>query len=206
MKKPRDTVTTPQDDWQYKQPDTGKEFKHSNPNVLFHQVWEHRLSLPDYGMDVSGGWKDRLWNDICDQNPYLLCDSTEDKGTWVGMGDIWRFLWSMKDWVTGGMKLVEPEVAEKRARVCTGADSGKACPNNQAINSCWGCKGVGRLLDSLLGPRTIPSASKLETCAACKCLLRAKVWLPQEAIHFDPEKTPSFCWMNQKVEEVPPSS
>src|SRR6478672_4943670 len=187
MKKPRDTVTTPQDGLSYQQPDTGKEFQHSNPNVLFHEVWNHRLSLPDYGMDVSGGWKDRLWNDICEQNPYLLCDSTDDKRTWIGMGDIWRFLWSMKDWVTGGMKLVEPEVAEKRARVCTGADSGKPCPNNQAINSCWGCKGVGRLLDNLLGPRSIPSGSQLETCAACKCRLRAKVWLPQEAIHYDPE-------------------
>lgn len=194
MKKPRDTVTTPNGDWRYQQPETEKSFKHPNPSVLFSQVWSHRLSLPHLNMDVSGGWKDRLWHDICTQNEYLLCDDKEDKGTWVGMGDIWRFLMNMTEWIAGGLQFVDQQEAEWRARICTGADSGKACPKNQAIGACWGCKGISKMLHSLIGDRKTTQTDKLETCTACKCALRAKIWLPKEAAKIPADQAPSFCW------------
>lgn len=195
MKKPRDIVSTPNGNWKYRQPETEKTFEHSNPNVLFHQVWDHRMSLPHLNLDISGGWKDRLWHDICAQDEYLLCDDTEDKGTWIGMGDIWRFLTAMGEWLSQGMKLVQQDVAEKRARICAGADTGKKCPNNQTIGSCWGCKGIGKMLSSLIGERSTTQTDQLETCSVCKCALRAKIWLPQDAVKIEPDKVPSFCWM-----------
>ncbi len=200
MKKPRDIVTTPNGNWRYTQPETGKPFEHPNPKVLFNQIWEHRHSLPHFNMDVSGGWKDRLWSDICAEDPYLPCDDTEDKGTWVGMGDIWRFLGNMKDWVTGGMQLVSQETAEKRARICTGADTGKKCPKNEVVGACWGCRGIAKLLDSIIGERKTSQTQALETCTACKCALRAKIWLPQDAVKIDPDKAPPFCWATKDEE------
>lgn len=200
MKRPRDTIKTPQGGWSYTQPETGKAFNHTNPSVLFDQVWDHRMSLPHYNMDVSGGWKERLNHDLCIQNEYLLCEDTEDRGSWVGMGDIWRFLQNMGEWMAQGMRLVPQEVAEKRARICTGADSGKMCPNNQSIGACWGCKGILNALSSLIGDRTTSQTNRLETCSVCKCALRAKVWLPQSAVKIDKEKAPSFCWATKDEE------
>lgn len=200
MKKPRDTKTTPNGNFTYLQPETQKPFEHSNPNAMFHEIWAHRMSLPHYNMDVSGGWKDRLWHDICLQNEYLLCDDTEDKGEWVGMGDIWRFLLNMGEWLAQGMRLVPQEVAEKRARICTGADTGKPCPNNQHIGACWSCKGIFSTLSALIGERKTTQNESLQTCSACKCALRAKIWLPQEAVKVDSTKVPSFCWMARDTE------
>lgn len=203
MKKPRDIVTTPNGDWKYTQPETAKSFKHSNPSVLFSQIWQHRLSLPHYNMDVSGGWKERLWHDICAQDESLLCDDTEDKGRWVGMGDIWRFLTNMSEWLAGGMKLVSQEKAEERARICTGVDRGWKCPKNEAINACWGCKGILKMLTALIGERKTTQTQALETCTACKCALRAKIWLPQEAVKLPADQVPSFCWAREVQPEQP---
>lgn len=199
MKKPRDIVATPNGDWQYTQPETGKPFKHSNPSVLFSQIWSHRMALPDLGMDVSGGWKERLWHDICRQNEYLLCDDTEDKGTWVGMGDIWRYLHTLGDLVLSDKKTVSQEEAERRANVCLTGAKGHPCPNNQAVSGCFGCRGAGKVIESITGKKKTSKDNLLHACTACGCLLRIKIHLPLDAIHTDESKLPSFCWQRRSV-------
>lgn len=204
MRKPRDKVTSPQDGWYYKQPDTGKEFRHTNPNVLIHEVWNHRLSLPDYGMDVSGGWRDRLWHDICIQNEWLLCDDTEDKGRWFGMGDVWRYLQTLGDLVLSDEKTVSHEEAERRANICLSGAGGRPCPNNQIVSGCYSCKGAGKAIQLVTGKKSTSKDDQLHACTACSCLLRIKVHLPLETIHADQSRLPSFCWQKRSTgtEEV----
>lgn len=195
MKRPRDTVTTPRDGWSYTEPCTGKKFWHTSIKVLTGMVWNHRMSLPDLQMDVDGGWQDRLLHDICLQNEHLVCDDTEDKGRWVGMGNVWRFIETMTSWVMRGGGFVTQEEAERRATICSSGMDGKPCKHNEHINGCMGCKGIGSALGKILNGRTTSKDQELNVCTACGgCALKAKVWFPREVISVDESKLPSWCW------------
>lgn len=194
MRRPKDTTTTPNGNWAYKQPETGKEFNHPHIKVLISQVWEHRIALPSKGMDVSGGWQDRLLNDICAQNEWILCEDTQDRGVWAGIGDVWRFLQSLGDLVLSNEKSVPQEEAERRASICLSGASGRPCPYNQHIDGCLGCKGAGKAIEAIVGKKSTSQDKNLHVCTACGCALKIKVHLPLEVVHVDESKLPSFCW------------
>lgn len=199
MKRPKRITDTPRNDWQYKQPETGMPFKEQHYNTLQCKVWEHRSSLPELNMDVSGGWEVRLWNDVCLQNQHVECEEVSDPGKTLGMGDIFRFLRNMAEWIKGGMQLVHEQEAERRASLCTSGAGGLPCPYNKSLKHCWGCHGAGKLLDEAVGNRRTSVDATLESCTYCSCTLKAKVWLPNEAIQVDhPENTPSFCWLKKE--------
>lgn len=201
MRRPKDTVTTPNGNWSYKQPETKKEFNHPHLKVLTSQVWSHRISLPDLGMDVSGGWQDRLLHDICKQNEWILCEDTEDKGVWSAIGDVWRFLHSLGDLVLSEDKSVSQGEAERRARICLTGASGRPCPYNQVIDGCMGCKGAGKAIEAVMGSKSTPYDKDLHSCTACGgCVLKIKIHLPLDVIHVDESKLTSFCWQRKTVE------
>lgn len=200
MRRPKDTVTTPNGNWNYRQPETKKVFNHPHLKVLFSQIWSHRIALPDLGMDVSGGWKDRLLHDICLQNEWILCQDTEDKGVWAAIGDVWRFLHSLGDLVLSEEKSVPQEEAERRARICLSGASGRPCPYNQVIPACLGCKGAGKAIEAVMGKKSTPYDKELHACTVCSCVLKIKIHLPLNVIHVDESQLPSFCWQRKTVE------
>lgn len=194
MKSPRDLKTSPQGGWKFQEPQTGKLFEASHPNVLLHDVWQHRISLPEKGMDVSGGWQERFWSEYCSQNEHVLCEDAEDKGSWIGMGDIWRYIHTLGDLVLSDEKTVPQEEAERRASICLTGAQGRPCPNNQYVDGCLGCKGAAKVIQAITGNKTTSKDSQLHACTACGCLLKIKIHLPLDTIHVDESRLPSFCW------------
>lgn len=174
------------------------KFRAQHPRVLEEEVFSHRMSLPDLHMDVSGGWRVRLWSDVCKAQEYLDCVDTEDPGTYANLADIWNWVTSMNDWRKTGFDVVPIEEAERRASICAGGDGKPACPHNRHIDGCTGCKGVGEAISALTGGRTTSRDNNLHQCAVCHgCVLKSKVHLPREVIHTErfAGNLPSFCWL-----------
>jgi hypothetical protein len=136
----------------------------------------------------------RVLHELCLQNEWLLCEDTEDKGSWIGMGDIWRYIHTLGDLVLSDEKAVPQEEAERRASVCLTGAQGRPCPNNQYVDGCLGCKGAAKVIQAITGKKTTSKDSQLHACTACGCLLKIKVHLPLDTIHVDESRLPSFCW------------
>lgn len=99
-------------------------------------------------------------------------------------------------WLGDGGEPVARDVASARAAICL------ACPNNQP--RLW--ENMARHLVSwALGVDRLRSELKLATgvetglhvCAACDCVLRCKVWVPNEHVEAttDLAALPENCWI-----------
>ena len=195
-------ISTPKGDFRYEQPETGMKFRAQHPKALENEVYSHRLSLPDLQLDTTGGWKERLWHDVCQQNEWLDCEDTEDPGRFPNLADVWGWVTSMNDWRKSGFDIVSQEEAERRASICAGGDGKPACPHNKHVSGCLGCRGVGEAISNLIGGRKTSKDQNLHQCSVCHgCMLGPKVFLPLEVINTEPyrEKLPSFCWLLQKA-------
>ncbi len=105
------------------------------------------------------------------------------------------------EWDEAGMPHVEPEVAEKRAIICS------TCPKNQEGKSITEYFTVPiaekynerfQKLESM--GLTTSVDSKLKVCSACLCPLRTKVWFPDALIlkRLKPEHRAELdhrCWI-----------
>lgn len=196
MKKPRNLNDTPRGDWNYRQPESGMTFRERHPRAMEEAVFRHRLSLPDLKMEVTGNWQQFLWDDICKQDEHLDCVDTEDKGRWPNLTDVWAWAESMLHWREKGYAIVPQEEAERRAAICI------TCPHNKPVSGCFGCKGVGEIIDRIIDGQRTSVNEKLHQCSACNgCVLGPKVFLPREVIHAEAyaDKLPSFCWLAESV-------
>lgn len=170
------------------------KFRAIHWKALEAEVFQHRLANPDLNLDVTGNWQAFLWNDVCEQNPYLDCEDTEVPTRYPNLTDVWNWMQSMAGWAATGLSIVTQEAAEERAEICT------KCPKNRFLNACFGCRGVSELLEKIVGPRTTTKDANLHQCGACGgCVLKVKVWLPLEAIKSESyqQDLPVFCWLKQ---------
>lgn len=85
----------------------------------------------------------------------------------------------------------QPE-AERRAAICL------RCPENSK-DVCTTCNGLRALAAGMIGNAKATSVdSKLEACAVCGCLLRAKLHVNREYIKESAKRLkeyPPYCWM-----------
>jgi hypothetical protein len=185
---------TPKDGYRWTEEATGMSFRADHPNALWKQVFDHRMSLPDLKMDVSGGSRERFWDEWCKRNSTHPCDDTEDPGRYPNLADAVLWLQSMNDWRATGFQTVPQAEAERRASIC------ETCPKNRNVAACWGCHGVSEVVSKLTGGKTTSRDPLLHVCEVCLCVLPAKLHLPIEVLH--PEKHegkwPSHCWMIQE--------
>jgi hypothetical protein len=66
------------------------------------------------------------------------------------------------------------------------------------VRGCWGCAGLLKQVTSFLqGGQGTTMDQALESCTVCKCVLRAKVWLPMDAIDNTGLEYPEHCWQRQ---------
>lgn len=195
-----DTITTPPGGFQYEDKATGFKVKTRSWRDCKAAVWKYRVAN---GGDVSPNWEFRLEEEMCLQNNLQGTDWCHDDeryfpppGEGIGIGDVFRFLKSMAKLLAGGMNLVDQSEADRRAAICA------ECPLNQRVESCYGCSGVASIVNSIRGNRVTVLDDKLESCAACKCNNRVKVWVPLEAISNDGLNFPQNCW--QRDGQSPP--
>ena len=110
------------------------------------------------------------------------------------------------DWLLSGGKPVDPDLASARAAICA------ECPKN--VPGSWFTIAPAETIRATLSARSdlkleTPYDAKLQSCSACLCLLKLKVFCPMEHIvkhtkadvwdRLDPR-----CWMlseRQKLEQ-----
>jgi len=154
------------------------------------------------GGDLQHGFFDRVQEDICNNPGYAsMCEDSgapsEDKAPvakHIGRNEVARFLKTVQNFIASGGELVEQDVADKRAKICT------TCPNNVPIKGCMGCSGlIPKLLKATKGAST-KHDDQLRGCNVCGCQLKAKVHLPKEVANDENEdlKFPATCWLSKE--------
>jgi len=107
----------------------------------------------------------------------------------------------LRDWLGSGGKVVDVDLAQKRANICI------TCPQNKqkTLLEIVGIHVKNQLqLKNHLQLR-VDGEKKLHVCDVCDCVLKLKIWREIEKIAPTPEerpKYPEFCWL---VNEVPES-
>lgn len=98
-------------------------------------------------------------------------------------------------WVKGGLKTVGQVEADRRAVICS------CCYLNVNVQGCSGC---AKAVIEVVGEHKTKFDHMLNSCAVCKCFLKAKVHFPIETLDTQSEKVqsmyPGFCWLNKESE------
>lgn len=93
-------------------------------------------------------------------------------------------------WMLKGMPVVDKKESERRALICS------RCYLNTNVQGCGACHAA---VNAITGSLSTKYDFALKACAACKCLLRAKVHVPSKIL-LDNESGnvqsmyPDFCW------------
>lgn len=109
--------------------------------------------------------------------------------------DVLRFLQTSARWIRSG-KCADQETAQRRADTCL------KCPLNGEMPFCTGCVDLAGRLMQAIGDRRVRGDTGLRACGACGCALRAKVWLPREALSAD-APYPDWCWVRAELPTAP---
>ena len=132
--------------------------------------------------------------DTADGSPYEARPARRSRWT---AADVLRFARTVKDWgLKTGFAFVDQAEATRRASICA------TCPMNVRIAGCLGCAGVEALVTSMKGDRKTPDDIRLETCDVCGCYLKAKVWLPDDALDNSGLTYPSHCWQKNQDDKT----
>jgi hypothetical protein len=101
------------------------------------------------------------------------------------------------DWLTSGGKPVAQELADSRSKICAG------CPKN--VPGDWYTTAPAELIRATLSARSdlkleTPYDDKLQSCEACRCLLKLKCFCPLDHILKGTkaeimDEFPPACWI-----------
>jgi len=176
--------------------ETGHEVVADHPAEWLKQCREH---MEANGIPVTGGWKERLFDEMCNQHPEFGCQDDGLKQSRVVEGqDIWRFLTVLWNSVEAGAKQVSPEEQERRLALCA------VCPKRGVVTCSLGCGKLAEVLSRLaIGkPAKIREDLHKTHCLPCGCEVTAKSSYPLEVLRAVDEKlghTPDYwtggCWM-----------
>lgn len=90
-------------------------------------------------------------------------------------------------------RFVSREEAERRAEICRG------CELATAIGGCKGCSSLFRKLERVMKHNPIDMPKHQEFCGACGCVLRLKVFIPNDVLDRAETERPKYhpsCWRN----------
>lgn len=182
--------------WRYTQPETGMKFTEIVYAVLLSKVIKHRKAnnLP---FDLSS-FEDELCKQINDNS--VCAEGMRGKPVprpkRTTIDDAAAFISVAGEWMKG-REFVPQEEAERRAEICA------ACPENQRVEGCSGCRNLVGRLTQLLGRRKTKQDSKLQGCRVCGCSNVAQVHIPMEALSKGIKadmQFPDNCWKKPSVE------
>lgn len=190
-------VEHPVGEWKFTVEQTGVTLKSASAATLQRATLNHfranDIPLP------QGSFKEWFEDAMCRQQGYgdPFCGDAPKKlpkqassVTWRQLESFTKTMWGL---VAGGLKLVDQAEADRRAAICA------ACPLNQEFGvGCQGCKTFLRRAAEALGSRVTGSDADLKDCLACGCVLKLKVWIPQDTLDkAEAGNTPEYdpaCW------------
>jgi hypothetical protein len=161
--------------------------------------WITQAGMHSQANNMSAPSHEDMEHQLCLTLPPGWCNYDDNNrvrpSTNLGWDDLQRGLATLGRWLGGGKKAVDQEEADRRALICS------RCYLNVQISGCAGCQ---RLVAELVGGRSSKYDFALKGCAVCKCVLRAKVHVPQEILDKESEALqevyPSFCWLRKDGE------
>jgi hypothetical protein len=136
-----------------------------------------------------------MQDQLCQTLPPDWCNFDDPNrprvSTSLEWADVLNGLRTFASWITGGAQYVTSEEANRRALICS------RCYLNTNVTGCASCH---KLVADVTKNRHTKYDFALKACAACKCLLQAKVHFPIETLDRNPtvqELYPSFCWLKK---------
>jgi len=192
----------PPDGFQWVDPITGVFFKAHVFSLLRDQVTEHRSGngLPPVSDEEM---QDQNCRRLPESARKEFCQGDTENGVnaiTLGFNDIVRGTEAIIRTRIGG-ELVSQDEANRRASICA------TCPYNARYRNPCGsamCNEMKRLVVALVGGNKTTHDEAIHGCAVCKCVLKAKVWVPESVIRAVDgpeiaEKYPENCWLFTKT-------
>lgn len=186
--------TVPPDGFRYRQPETGKWSISETYDNWVKQAYEHikgnQLPMPPNLQQV-------MEQQLCSTLPPGWCEEFDPNRveplTRMHRGDIIEGMKVFSIWFLQGQPFVDQVEAERRAAICAN------CYLNVQVEGCTSCHKVAEDLTSKVSTSL---DSKLQACAVCKCLLRAKVHFPLDILNttdsdWKQNTYPDFCWLKK---------
>jgi len=198
------TNSTPPGGWEYKQPESGRVFKHYSYEAWTNAIREHRLGN---GYLMTADWQLELQDQLCKKNPNLFpgtCRRVNMLGRKrrFSFGATMSFLGMLWKWLRDGRPMVEQEEAERRAAICV------TCPYNQPLqHSCGACfSSMLKWISKIVGDRKTENDDKLGSCGICSCSLKPAVHFPlaaqQDNLSEDIKndfRQIEYCWKRENL-------
>lgn len=194
--------TVPPGGFRFTEKATGEKLTAPTWPDLIDVVRRHRQAN---GITTNGDLEAEIEDQLCQVLPAGFC-KRESGGAYdphiahsIGVSQMIEGTKTLLAWYLSGSQRVTQDVANNRARVCSG------CHFNQLPSGCTSCNqnAVHEVVNKITGGEKPEGASHLEGCLICGCSLKAKVWLPLETIqkHTSDEtngKFPEWCWAKRK--------
>ena len=184
----------------YTDPDLNRAFVGATPLAIETLVLAARREA---GLPLEGT-HEAVEDWICEQLPEW-CERHEaprHMKTTYNSKDLLAFLEATKETIIKGNVVSQAE-AERRANICT-----QCITYNVDIDGCQSCKGIGTMVFSVIGHKTVKNLGHLKACGICGCALKAKIWLTKETLDSTTRiqetagKFPKWCWVEKPT---PPS-
>ena len=202
MLKVHNTSLVPPGGWKYTDPDTGALF-----GVPTYPAMQNKVAVHRRGNNLKPLSQAEVEHIMCLQASEGVCGGNREdvpvhipnqpvaakmSGTDVLNGT--KVIFSLKK---SGGKLVSPEVAESRARICS------KCPQNVPYEGgCATCvQQLSNIVKKVVGEGKTSMDENLKACGVCKCINKVQVWVPYEHLVKGITRSmdglwPSECWKN----------
>lgn len=189
----RNKDLVPPDNFRYVHSETGHRSEASD-----YWTWQGRIAAHRKANNLPVVSAAEAENQLCQQLPPSFCSQSDPNRPWVDirftLGDVADVMKVFVSFAASGFQFVSQEEANRRARICVG------CYNNINVSGCGACRQLAGFITGSLAQRKTSHDDALKVCGVCRCLNRAQVHVPLEALDTkdSPEKQalyPSFCWL-----------
>lgn len=205
MLKINNSSLVPPGGWRYTDPDTGFQASAPTYSNIHRKVNLHRKgnSLPALSdAEIDHILCLRAHEGVCNDDgkaiPVALPTKGPDTVTLTGTDVLngTKVIWSL---VKSGRRLVKPEIAESRARICS------KCPKNVGHEpGCATCvQQLANIVEKVVKGGQTSMDAQLKTCGVCHCVNKVQIWVPYKhlAKGITPamaDQWPDECWKNPK--------
>lgn len=193
----RPSNTTPPDKFQYKFP---------NGYVIYgvtRDEWLAKINKYADDNDLPQPTVEEAEHQLCKRLSGEWCVGGDD-ASFVNprftLDDFLRGTKVLSSFVLDGAKIVAPEVAEERARICS------QCVVNMSVPGCSACSGMANAVAAAKGAQSTKYDHLLRACGICHCANEAQVWLPAEYLAkgvtphmLEQYKQIDICWKRDEL-------